>query len=122
MLPPTFNSLLQHLKQSNYQAIVWRQAFKSDARPSTTRGSWMGERQRAFCIIASHKSTSTGKPVSANYVQVQNFCLLEKLLSHQQRTWAARKGATARQTMKDAKIRTFRLSSVTLENSEELII
>ena len=29
MLPPTFNSLLQHLKQSNYQAIVWRHAFEA---------------------------------------------------------------------------------------------
>ena len=123
MLPPTSNSLLQHLKQLNYwpsnrvETCVW-----SDARHWTTWGSWMGERRRAFCIIASHKSTITRKPVWAKDVQVQNFCLLEKLLLHQQRTWAARKGATAWQTMKHAKIRMFWLSSVNLKKSEQLII
>ena len=46
MLPPTFNSLLQHLKQSNYQAIVWRHAFEAmqDLEPPEGHG-WVRDEE-----------------------------------------------------------------------------
>ena len=53
MLPPTFNSLLQNLKQSNYQAIVWRHAFEAmqDLEPPEGHGWVRGEELFASLLV-----------------------------------------------------------------------
>ena len=47
MLPPTFKNLLQRLKQSHYQAIVWRLAFEAmqdlEFEPQEGHGRVKGE-------------------------------------------------------------------------------
>ena len=99
MLPPTSDSLLQHLKQSNYQTFVWRHAFEEiqDLEPPEGHG-WV-RNEELFCIIASHKSTGTEKPFEqvpaceTDPAPTQDLC--------------AQKGATAWQTMKHPKTRMF---------------
>ena len=52
MLPPTFNSLLQHLKQSNYQAIVWRHAFKAMQDLETPEGhGWVRDEELFVSLL-----------------------------------------------------------------------
>ena len=52
ILPPTFNSLLQHLKQSNYQAIVWRHAFEAmqDLEPPEGHG-WVRDEEHFASLL-----------------------------------------------------------------------
>ena len=63
MLPPTFNSLLQHLKQSRYQAIVWRHVFEAMQDLEPPEGHEWVRDEELFVSLLVIKAAEKGKPV-----------------------------------------------------------
>ena len=51
MLSPTSNSLLQHLKQSNYQAIVWGHAFEAMQNLEPPEGNGLVRDEELFVLL-----------------------------------------------------------------------
>ena len=91
MLPPTSDSLLQHLKQSNYQAFVWRHTFEAmqDLEPPGGHG-WVRNKE-LFVLLLVTKVPEPERLFELTTCKYKNVCLLEKLLPHQQRTCLHRK-------------------------------
>lgn len=79
MLPPITDSLLQHLRQSSYQAFAWSYAPEAMQDLNSPEGHrWM--KDGSFLYHCQSKMTGSSKPSRADDLYVQDVCLPAKLL------------------------------------------